>query len=66
MFLAYLICSDEECTHIAEHVGSLEELDAVLCDDCDCLMQVVHIEATAPEAQVIALRPAAVVLAQAA
>jgi hypothetical protein len=65
MFLALLICSDEECTHAAEHVGSLEELDAVLCEDCDCLMQIVHVEGVASEAQVITLRPA-VALSQAA
>jgi hypothetical protein len=66
MFLAVLMCSDEECTHTAEQVGSLEELDAVLCADCDCLMQVVHIEGVRAEAQVVTLRPAMRALSRAA
>ena len=64
--MALLICSDEECTHLAEEVGSLEELDAVLCEDCACLMQVVAVEGAAVEAQVIPLRPAAAALRNAA
>jgi hypothetical protein len=40
MFLAVLICSDAECDNTFEEVGSLEELDRLLCD-CGCLMQVV-------------------------
>ncbi len=44
MLLAILICSDEDCDTTAEEVGSLEELDAVLCADCDRLMQIVAIE----------------------
>jgi hypothetical protein len=60
MFLAVLICSDEECDNTFEEVGSLEELDRLLCD-CGCVMQVVAIEGTGqPEADVVALRPAAV------
>jgi hypothetical protein len=59
MFLAVLICSDEECDNTFEEVGSLEELDRLLCD-CGCLMQVVAVEGTGePEAEVLAFRPAA-------
>jgi hypothetical protein len=59
MFLAVLICSDEECDNTFEEIGSLEELDRVLCD-CGYLMQVVAVEGTAePEAEVVALWPAA-------
>jgi hypothetical protein len=59
VFLAVLICSDEECDNTFEEVGSLEELDRLLCD-CGCLMQVVAIEGTGePEAAVLAFRPAA-------
>jgi len=52
MFTAILICSDEVCDHADEFVGALEELDAVLCEGCDCLMQVVAIEG-ADEAPVV-------------
>jgi hypothetical protein len=63
VLLAILICSDEECTHTAEEVGSLEELDAVLCADCHCLMQIVAIE-EAQVAEVVQLRrPVALELA---
>jgi hypothetical protein len=65
MLLAILICSDPECEHAAEEVGStLDEFDAVLCADCDCLMQVVALEEAAEEAPVITLRrPAGLPLA---
>lgn len=55
MLLAILICSDEDCPTTVEEVGSLEELDAVLCGDCDCLMQIVAIE-EAEVAEVVSLR----------
>jgi hypothetical protein len=59
MFLAVLICSDEECDNTFEEVGSLEELDTLLCD-CGCVMQVVAIEGTGePEATIVAIRPPA-------
>ena len=63
MLLAILICSDEDCDTTAEEVGSLEELDAVLCADCDCLMQIVAIE-EAHVAEVVQLhRPLPLALA---
>ena len=57
MFVAILICSDESCDSQTERVGSLEELDRVLCDGCGCLMQVVALEQSAEEAQVVTLHP---------
>jgi hypothetical protein len=40
MFLALLICSDDDCTYELETWGTLEELDALACD-CGCALQVV-------------------------
>ncbi|MGI8749232.1 MAG: hypothetical protein ACR2J6_01560 [Thermoleophilaceae bacterium] len=64
MLLAILICSDEDCETTAEEVGSLDELDAVLCAGCGCLMQIVAVEQAHEAAAVIALpRPAPLALA---
>jgi len=44
MFTALLTCSDEDCYEVGAFVGSLEAADAVLCEGCGCLMQVVAVE----------------------
>lgn len=44
MFTALLTCSDELCDHADEFVGALDDADAVLCEGCGCLMQVVAVE----------------------
>ena len=63
MLLAILICSDEDCDATIEEVGSLDELDGVLCAGCDCLMQIVAIE-EAHVAEVVQLhRPLPLALA---
>jgi hypothetical protein len=43
MFHAILICSDEECAVEVEAWGELEELDLLLCDGCDCVLQVLSL-----------------------
>ena len=55
MFLAELICSDEDCGAAIEAVGSADELELVVCDGCGCCMQVVAISAWEPA--VLAVRP---------
>jgi hypothetical protein len=42
MFLAVLICSDDDCTEIFEAYGSLDELETLACD-CGCALQVISI-----------------------
>jgi hypothetical protein len=55
MFTAILICSDGVCDHSDEFIGELEAADAVLCEGCGCLMQVVGIESADQPAAVISL-----------
>ncbi len=43
MILAELICSDDRCELVVETVGELIELEALVCDDCGCCLQVVAI-----------------------
>ena len=44
MVIAELLCSDEECAVTVEvEVESLDELDALLCDDCECTLQTLSI-----------------------
>ena len=43
MILAELICSDDRCDLVLETVGELIELEALVCDDCGCCLQVVAI-----------------------
>ena len=43
MILAELICSDDRCELVLETVGELIELEAMVCDDCGCCLQVVAI-----------------------
>ena len=40
---AELICSDDSCELVLETVGELLELEALVCDDCGCCLQVVAI-----------------------
>ncbi|HEX8066971.1 MAG TPA: hypothetical protein VF520_10635 [Thermoleophilaceae bacterium] len=42
MFLAILICSDDECTEVFEAYGPLEELEALACD-CGCALEVISV-----------------------
>ena len=40
MLIAELICSDEKCAVSVEAVAaSVEELDALVCADCECTLQ---------------------------
>ena len=43
MILAELICSDDICELVLESVGELIELEALVCEDCGCCLQVVAI-----------------------
>ena len=60
MIGAALICSDESCAEIVEVVASLEELDHLVCDGCECTLTVLAVwEVAVPRAAgtVVALRP---------
>ena len=43
MIHAELICSDDRCHLVLETVGELIELEALVCDDCGCCLEVVAI-----------------------
>ncbi len=43
MFLAELICSDDECGLILQALGSLEDLELLVCEDCGCCQQIVSV-----------------------
>jgi len=43
MIYAELICSDDCCELLLETVAELIELEALVCDDCGCCLQVVAI-----------------------
>jgi hypothetical protein len=46
MLIAELLCSDEDCAATVELVvESLEELDALVCEDCECTLQTLSISA---------------------
>lgn len=54
MFLATLICSDEDCAEEVERVvGHLVELDAAACD-CGCTLVVLAISEWSPAPLAIA------------
>ena len=55
MFTTLLTCSDEDCDEIGAFVGSLDAAEAVVCDGCGCLMQIVAIEGGHEPADVIDL-----------
>ena len=43
VFLAELICSDDECELVFEAVGALGDLELLVCDDCGCCLQIVSV-----------------------
>ena len=44
MFGVQLICSDERCDHVLETaVWTLDQADDLLCEGCDCLLQLVSV-----------------------
>jgi hypothetical protein len=45
VWLAELICSDDECEVVLEAVGSLDDLELIVCDDCGCCLQIVSVSA---------------------
>jgi hypothetical protein len=48
MLHATLICTDEDCAETVEVWGELDALALVLCDGCDCLMQIIAVSEPAP------------------
>ncbi len=40
---AELICSDDRCELVLETVAELIELEALVCEDCGCCLQVMAI-----------------------
>jgi hypothetical protein len=55
VFHATLICTDEDCALVAEAWGELEELDRLLCDGCDCALQVIALAEVEPRPAVVRL-----------
>ncbi|MDQ4048251.1 MAG: hypothetical protein M3131_02565 [Actinomycetota bacterium] len=46
MVIVELVCSDEDCAVTVEAVaGSLDELDTLVCEDCECTLQTLTISA---------------------
>lgn len=43
LFIAELICSDDDCAEAWEAVGHLRELEALVCEGCGCTLQVLSI-----------------------
>ena len=41
MLVALLICSDPDCAEQHEGYGSLEELDGLVCEHCECTLQAI-------------------------
>jgi hypothetical protein len=67
MFHVTLICSDEDCAVEIEAWGDLAELELLVCDGCDCMMQVIAVSEAAPaELATVAHLPARVRLPRAA
>ncbi len=57
MFHAILICTDEDCAVEVEAWGELEELDLLVCDGCECVLQVLSLSESSPaSAPVVQLR----------
>jgi hypothetical protein len=49
MFGATLLCTDEGCAEVVDVlVGSLEELEELVCDGCGCCSQVLAVWEVAP------------------
>jgi len=60
MIGAALICSDESCAEAVEVLVSLQELDHLVCDGCECTLSVLAVwEVAVPRAAgtVVPLRP---------
>jgi hypothetical protein len=45
---ATLICTDEDCAETVEVWGELDALALVLCEGCDCVMQIIAISESEP------------------
>jgi hypothetical protein len=43
LFIAELICSDDDCAEAVEAVGHLRELESLVCEGCGCTLQVLSI-----------------------
>jgi hypothetical protein len=52
MLHATLICTDDGCAMEFEAWGEPDELDALLCEDCDCALQALAFSDFAPAAPV--------------
>ena len=48
MLHATLICTDEDCAETVEAWGELHVLALMLCDGCDCLMQIIAVSESEP------------------
>jgi hypothetical protein len=48
MLYATLLCTDEDCAETVEVWGELDALTLVLCDGCDCLMQIIDVSESEP------------------
>jgi hypothetical protein len=49
MFGATLLCTDEGCAEVVDVVvGSLDELEALVCDGCGCCSQVLAVWEVSP------------------
>ncbi len=48
MLIAELLCSDEDCAVTVEVVvESLEELDVLVCEHCECTLQTLSVSSAA-------------------
>ena len=43
VFLAVLVCSDGDCDAVVEALGDLDELDVLVCESCDCTLELVQL-----------------------
>ena len=43
MMHATLLCTDEHCAETVEVWGELDALALVLCEGCDCVMQIIAV-----------------------
>ena len=66
MFHAILICTDEDCAVEVEAWGELEELDLLVCDGCDCVLQILSLSESAPASAPLLQLPRRASLARAA
>ncbi len=48
MLHATLICTDDDCAETVEAWGDLDALALMLCDGCDCLMQIIAVSESEP------------------